>query len=93
VLIGVLSQQLIPKTKGPGRCLATEVLMVTSAVRSMVRESKIHQIYSVMQTSKKEGMKTMNQALYELVQKRLVSLEEALERSTDQEDLRRLFKK
>jgi len=93
VMIGALSQQLIPKTEGSGRVLATEVLIVTSAVRSMIRESKIHQIYSVMQTSKKEGMKTMNQALYELYHKRSISYEDAFDRTTDPDDLARLFKK
>lgn len=93
VLIGVLSQQLIPKAEGHGRVLATEVLMVTPPVRSMIRESKVHQLYSVIQTSKKEGMKTMNQSLYELYTGKLITYEEAFERSTDVEDLGRLFKK
>ena len=93
VLVGILSQQLIPKMKGPGRVLATEVMMVTPAVRSMIRESKMHQVYSVMQTSKKEGMKTMNQALYELYHRRLISYEEAFDRTSDPDDLARLFKK
>jgi len=93
VLLGVLSQQLIPKAKGTGRVLATEVMMVTSAVKSLIRESKVHQIYSVIQTSQKDGMKTMNQSLYELYQKNLITYEEALDRSADQEDLKRLFKK
>jgi twitching motility protein PilT len=93
VLVGILSQQLIPKAKGPGRVLATEMLIITPAVRSMIRESKIHQVYSVMQTSKKEGMKTMNQALYELYQGKVITYEEAFDRTTDPEDLARLFKK
>lgn len=93
VLIGVLSQQLIPKAKGSGRVLACEVLMVTQAVRSLIRESKIHQVYSVIQTSQREGMRTMNQALYELYQKRLITQQEAFERSTDIDDLTRIFKK
>lgn len=93
VLVGVLSQQLIPKASGAGRVLATEMLIITSAVRSMIREAKIHQVYSVMQTSKKEGMKTMNQALYELYHKRMITYEEAFDRTTDPEDLARLFKK
>jgi twitching motility protein PilT len=93
VLVGVLSQQLIPRVEGPGRVLATEVLMVTPPVRSMIRESKAHQLYSVIQTSKKEGMKTMNQSLYELYNKKLITYEDAFERSTDVEDLGRLFKK
>jgi len=93
VLMGVISQQLIPKSFGTGRVLATEVLMATPAVRSLVRESKAHQIYSVIQTSQKDGMNTMNQSLYNLYQKKCISYEEAFDRSTDQEDLRRIFKK
>lgn len=93
VLLGVLSQQLIPKQGKRGRTLACEVLLVNPAVRSLVRESKIHQVYSVLQTSQKEGMKTMNQSLFELCQKGAITMEEALERSTDTEDLKRLFKK
>ena len=93
VLLGVFSQQLIPKVGGKGRVLATEILVVTPAVKSMIRESKAHQIYSVMQTSQKDGMKTMNQALYELYQKKLISYEEMCDRSMDPEDLKRLFKK
>jgi twitching motility protein PilT len=93
VLIAVISQQLIPKMQGPGRVLASEVLIANPAVRSLVRESKAHQIYSVMQTSQREGMNTMNQALYNLYQKKLISYEDAFDRSTDQEDLKRMFKK
>lgn len=93
VLIGVMSQQLIPRMKGPGRALATEVLIVTPAVRSLIRESKIHQIYSVIQTSQKDGMKTMNQSLYELYQKELISYEDAFARTLDPEDLARIFKR
>jgi twitching motility protein PilT len=93
VLLGVLSQQLIPKTKGGGRSLAVEIMMATPAIRSLIRESKAHQVYSVIQTSQKDGMKTMNQSLYELYQKNLITYEEALERSTDQEDLKRIFKR
>jgi len=93
VLIGVLSQQLIPKVQKPGMVLATEILIVTPAVRSLIRESKIHQIYSVIQTSQKDGMKTMNQALYELHQKKLISYEDAFDRTTDPEDLARIFNK
>jgi len=92
VLIGVLSQLLIPKITGCGRVLATEMLIVTPAVRSLIRESKIHQLYSVIQTSQREGMKTMNQALYALYQKKQISYDDAFDRSTDIEDLKRLFK-
>jgi twitching motility protein PilT len=91
--LGILSQQLIPKMKGPGRVLATEILISNPAVRSLIRDSKIHQLYSVIQTSQREGMRTMNQTLYELFQKGLISYDEAFARTTDTEDLARLFKK
>ena len=90
-LLGVLSQQLIPKTSGRGRVLATEFLLVNHAVRSLIREQKIHQIYSVIQTSQKEGMRTMNQTLYELYTQRVITLENALGRSGDPDDLMRLM--
>lgn len=93
VMLGVLSQQLIPKVKGPGRVLATEVLIATPAVKSLIRESKAHQIYSVMQTCQKDGMNTMNQSLYDLYQKKFISYEDAIERTTDIDDLNRIFKK
>ncbi|MDP3729902.1 MAG: type IV pilus twitching motility protein PilT [Candidatus Omnitrophota bacterium] len=93
VLTGVLSQQLIPKRGDVGRVLAMEILLSNPALRSLIRESKIHQVYSVMQTSQKEGMKTMNQALYELYQRKLISYEDAFGRTTDPDDLIRLFKK
>lgn len=90
-LIGVMSQQLIPKAGGRGRVLATEVLVINHAVRSLIREQKIHQIYSVIQTGQKEGMRTMNQSLYELYVNRIITLEDALARSTDTDDLMRLM--
>lgn len=93
VLLGVLSQQLIPREGASGRVLAVEILLSNPALRSLIRESKIHQVYSVMQTSQKEGMKTMNQALYELYQRKLISYEEAFARTTDPDDLARIFKR
>ncbi len=93
VLLGILAQQLIPKASGHGRVLATEVLIATPAVRSLVREAKTHQLYSVIQTSQKEGMRTMNQTLFELYNKKLISYEDAILRSTDPDDLDRLFRK
>jgi twitching motility protein PilT len=93
VLLGVLSQQLIPLQKSNGRVLAMEILLSTPALKSLIRESKVHQVYSIMQTCQKEGMKTMNQALYELYQKKLITYEDAFARTTDPDDLARLFKK
>lgn len=93
ILQAILSQQLIPKHGTTGRVLATEILIATPAIRSLIRESKIHQIYSVIQTSQKDKMKTMNQAFYELYEKNLISYEDAFGRTTDAEDLMRVFRK
>lgn len=91
VLLGVLSQQLIPKASGTGRVLATEVLIATTAVRSLIREAKIHQIYSSIQTSQREGMRTMNQALYELHHKGEITYEDAMMRSVYPDELEKLI--
>ena len=93
VLLGILSQQLIPKVGGSGRILALEVMIVTAAVKSMIREQKVHQIYSIVQTGTKEGMKTMNQSIYELYAEKHISYEDAVARSMDPDDLIRLFKR
>jgi twitching motility protein PilT len=93
VLVAILAQQLIPKMGETGRVLASEIMIATPPVRSLIREGKVHQLYSVMQTSQKEGMKTMNQRLYELYIKKLISYEEAFARTMDPEDLLRIFKK
>ena len=87
VLEGVLSQQLIPTADGRGRAMALEIMVATPAIRNLIREQKIHQIYSAMQAGQKFGMQTMNQSLAELVQKRRISRDEALNRSTLPEEL------
>jgi twitching motility protein PilT len=92
VLEGVLSQQLIPTADGRGRAMALEIMVTTPAIRNLIREEKIHQIYSSMQAGQKFGMQTMNQALVDLIQKRRISREEALNRSTLPEELEQLLK-
>jgi twitching motility protein PilT len=88
VLEGVIAQQLIPKKNGRGRALALEVLLFSPAIRNLIREDKIHQIYSMMQTGQaKYGMQTMNQSLLELYKKGIISYEDALGRSTNVEEL------
>jgi twitching motility protein PilT len=87
VLEGVLSQQLIPTPDGRGRVMSLEIMVTTPAIRNLIREEKIHQIYSAMQAGQKFGMQTMNQSLTELVQKRKITREEALNRSTLPEEL------
>jgi twitching motility protein PilT len=92
VLEGILSQQLIPKTGGKGRALAMEVLIPNPAIRNLVREDKIQQLYSLMQVGQsKFGMQTMNQALLTLVERRLISLEDAMERSHNLEEFRQML--
>ncbi len=92
VLEGVLSQQLIPTADGRGRAMALEIMVTTPAIRNLIREEKIHQIYSAMQAGQKFGMQTMNQSLAELVQKRRIGRDEALNRSTQPEELDGLLK-
>jgi twitching motility protein PilT len=92
VLEGVVSQLLIPRAGGPGRVLAMEVLIPNAAVRNLIREDKIHQIYTQMQVGQAgHGMQTMNQSLYSLYSKKLISLDEAMGRSSDQDELRNML--
>ena len=92
-LVGVLTQQLIPKSHGPGRAMCTEVLVVTPAIRAVIREGKTHQIYSLMQAGQKHGNQTMNQALLLAVQDRSLTPDDALEHSTDPVELEGMFRK
>jgi twitching motility protein PilT len=88
VLEGILCQQLLPRLDGRGRVLAVECLVPNAAVRNLIREGKIHQIYSQMQMGQaKFGMQTMNQALFKLWQQRLITKDEALARAGDLEEL------
>jgi twitching motility protein PilT len=91
VLEGVITQTLLPKAKGRGRALATEILVVTPAIRSLIRENKIHQIYSSMQAGKKYGMQTLNDALYNLYIGREVGMEECVRASSDPNEFLRMI--
>ncbi|MBI4346888.1 MAG: PilT/PilU family type 4a pilus ATPase, partial [Elusimicrobia bacterium] len=93
VLNAVFSQQLVPAAKGTGRVLAAEVLIVTSAIRNLIREQKIEQIQLTIQTGGKFGMQTMNQGLAELFRLQKITYQEAVLRSTDPEDLKRLMQR
>jgi twitching motility protein PilT len=89
VLEGVICQSLLPRANGPGRALAIEVMVPNPAIRNLMREDKIHQIYSQMQIGQQKfGMQTFNQSLAALYQRRMISMEEALGRSSDAEELR-----
>jgi twitching motility protein PilT len=89
-LQAVVTQQLLPRMHNRGRAVASEVLIATPAVRNMIREGKVHQIYSAMQSGGKYGMQTMDQSLADLVRTSTISLEVALERCHHEDDLRRL---
>ena len=92
VLEGVLSQQLVPTADGRGRVMALEIMVTTPAIRNLIREEKIHQIYSVMQAGQKFGMQTMNQSLCDAVTKRKIARDEAINRSTLPDELDQLLK-
>jgi len=92
VLEGVVSQLLLPRANAPGRVLALEVLVPNAAIRNLIREDKVHQIYSQMQVGQiKHGMQTMNQSLHALYQRQLITLDEALGRSNEVDELRMMI--
>ncbi len=90
-LQAVVSQQLLPRASARGRVLASEIMIVNPAVRALVRESKAHQIYSIIQTSGKLGMKTMNSSLEQLYRSNLVKYEDAIAISPDPGEFGRLL--
>jgi twitching motility protein PilT len=90
-LQGICTQTLIPTRDGQGRTIACEVMVATPAIRNLIREGKVHQIYSMLQAGGKYGMVTMDMSLAQLVRAGKISLEMALERCANEEDLRRLI--
>jgi twitching motility protein PilT len=91
VLEGIMCQTLLPKATGDGRVMAMEILIPNSAVRNVIREDKIHQIYSIMQTgTEKYGMQTLNQSLANLYKQRSITLETALSITSNEEELKEL---
>jgi twitching motility protein PilT len=86
-LQGIVTQTLLPKADGSGRVCALEILFMDDAIRNLVRQGKIEQVYSYMQTGNRRGMQTMEQSLTELVEKRLVTVPEAVSRSSRPEAL------
>lgn len=82
-LSGVLTQQLIPRAYGRGRVLVMEIMVCTTAIKAMIRDNKVHQIYGIMQAGQKHGMQTMNQSLYQAFANKWISRDQALSRSTD----------
>jgi twitching motility protein PilT len=90
VLEGVVTQTLLPRSKGGGRVVASEVMVCTPAVRACIRDDKVHQIYSIMQAGKKHGMQTLNDSLHQLYMQREVTLEDCLKASSDQAEFLRM---
>ena len=92
VLEGILCQTLVPRANGKGRVLAIEVLIPNPAIRNLIREEKVHQIYSHMQVGQsKFHMQTKNQALYNLYKRGIISHEDAITRTREQEELRNMI--
>ena len=92
MLEGVITQTLIPKASGAGRVLAAEVMVPNAAIRNLIREDKLHQIYSQMQIGQsKYGMQTMNQALTDLYLRKQITLEEALGHSSEVDELKTMI--
>ena len=92
VLEGILCQSLLPRASGRGRCLAMEVMIPNAAIRNLIREDKVHQIYGMMQTGQaKHGMMTFNQSLATLYFKRLISMQTAMARSSYPEELQEII--
>lgn len=94
VLEGIMCQALLPKASGDGRAMALEILIPNSAIRNLIREDKIHQIYSMMQTGQdKFGMQTFNQALATLYLKKSITLDVAMQRSSNPDELKDLIER
>ena len=93
VLEGIITQTLLPRRAGKGRAMAAEILVITPAIRSLIRDDKVHQIYSSMQSGKKHGMQTLNDALYQLYMAREVDEDECLRVSSDPNEFLRLIGK
>ena len=92
-LQGVVTQTLVPRADGRGRVAACEVLLPDDAVRNLIRQAKVEQVYSVMQTAGKRGMQTLEQSLAELVMRGLITQEAALSRSSRPEQLHGLLQR
>ncbi|MBM3324159.1 MAG: type IV pilus twitching motility protein PilT, partial [Calditrichaeota bacterium] len=92
-LEAVVTQKLLPKKTGGGMILAAEVLTCTPAIRALIRDNKVHEMYGIIQVSRRYGMQTMNQALAELVLNGTVSAERALSNSNLPDELEKMLGK
>ncbi len=92
VLLATISQRLLPRVGGASLCLAAEVMISNFGIKAMMRENKIHQIFSLIHTGQKDGSKTMNNSLYELYHQGFINYQEASAHVTDIDDFKRFFK-
>ncbi len=90
-LKSVMTQQLIPRSRGGGRVLAMEIMVCTPGIKAMIRDDKTHQIYGLMQAGQKHGMQTMNQSLHQAVINNWITMEEAISRSADVAELSQML--
>ena len=91
VIQAIISQQLLPKANGDGRVAAFEVMIATPAIRNLIREEKIHQIDTAIQTGAKHQMQTMDNSLLDLYRRGLISRETALMQAVNQENIKRFI--
>jgi len=90
-LTAVMCQTLIPRADGVGRVPACEIMIANMAVRNVIREGRIHQLYSIVQVSKKDGMQTFNQSLADLMRKGTITKEQAYLRTSMIEELKGIY--
>jgi len=90
-LEGIVTQALLPRADGRGRCLAVEVLIPNIAIRHLIRDNKVHQIYSMIQSGQKYGMKTMNQSLAEHYNTGKISINDAMSYSGNIQELNEML--
>ena len=92
VIEGIVCQSLLPKADGKGRVVSLEILVPTAGIRNLIREDKVHQIYSAMQTGQEKlGMQTMNQSLATLYFRRLITLDTAMTASSNRDELQEMI--
>ncbi len=90
-LVAVVTQQLLPRAGTSGRAVACEIMICNAAIKNLIREAKAHQVLSIIQTSTNIGMQTMDQALRDLYQRGMISYDDAMERSVNPEELKKML--
>jgi len=90
-LVGVSTQQLVPTADGRSRAVACEIMLANTAIRSLIRDGKVHQIHNAMASGKRQGMQAMDDSLADLVRRGVVTSEQALRRAQNPDDLARMI--